>query len=323
MITTFYLTVKKILIFIVIGLALPFGCGIIFSTPSYSLQFAYIPEGTFKMDDSVYTVKSFELQAMEVSNEEYWRFLESLRLQERAKEYADAFPDTTLLQKQMWICRHLNYFTHPMFRTSPVVGINRAQVQMYINWLNEQEDAGIRSQPRYRLPSDIEWKYAALAGNEENIYGNNSGINYRNSKGCELMHFFNLDSRMAIYGDSAGFKDVLYNLTNSPYYELEWDKILSNTKNLKKIGIKHYGSALPLIGMPVPTYSYFPNDYGLYNMSGNVAELVKQDGKHIVVGGSFRTDATYCEILSKNTHPALANAKSSDVGFRVVRQYLN
>jgi formylglycine-generating enzyme len=41
-------------------------------------------------------------------------------------------------------------------------------------------------------------------------------------------------------------------------------------------------------------YSYIPNEFGIYNMSGNVPEMLEEKGK--CKGGSWATDGKVCEI---------------------------
>ena len=43
---------------------------------------------------------------------------------------------------------------------------------------------------------------------------------------------------------------------------------------------------------PVPASSYFPNDFGLYNTSGNVAEMLFEEG--LAIGGGWRSDRLRC-----------------------------
>ena len=60
-----------------------------------------------------------------------------------------------------------------------------------------------------------------------------------------------------------------------------------------------------------PVVSFFPNSFGAYNMSGNVAELVSQKG--VAMGGSFLDPAYNIRVYSKKTY----TGPSADIGFRV------
>ena len=61
-----------------------------------------------------------------------------------------------------------------------------------------------------------------------------------------------------------------------------------------------------------PINSYFPNDFGLYNMSGNVEEMVSEKG--ITKGGSWRDRADFLRIDIRQ----LEDSASPEVGFRYV-----
>ena len=81
---------------------------------------------------------------------------------------------------------------------------------------------------------------------------------------------------------------------------------------------KGLGRALPLVGLPVYADAYFPNDYGLYGLSGNVAEM-SAEGE--ILGGSFRTSSEFCKIVSEKAYPFDGTQPQIDVGFRLVCSY--
>jgi formylglycine-generating enzyme required for sulfatase activity len=63
--------------------------------------------------------------------------------------------------------------------------------------------------------------------------------------------------------------------------------------------------------------AYWPNAFGLYNMSGNAAEMI--DVKGVTKGGGWRTTSEYTDITSKYTYEG--NAEQF-VGFRYFMQVL-
>ncbi len=63
-----------------------------------------------------------------------------------------------------------------------------------------------------------------------------------------------------------------------------------------------------------PTKSYWPNSFGIYNMSGNVAEMVLTKGES--KGGGFKSGEESLQINSIGTYAHSA----SDLGFRVFMQ---
>ena len=123
-----------------------------------------------------------------------------------------------------------NYFWHPAFDDYPVVGVNWNQANAFAHWRTKMMNDFLRKSkqptlPKFRLPTESEWEYAARGGLDGSPYPW-GGPYTRNLKGCFL----------------ANFKPLRGNYTADG-------------------GIK-----------AIKTMSYNPNGYGLYDMSGNVAE---------------------------------------------------
>jgi disulfide oxidoreductase YuzD len=75
----------------------------------------------------------------------------------------------------------------------------------------------------------------------------------------------------------------------------------------------------------VKVNSYLPNDFGIFNMSGNVAEMVYDDIQTKspgTAGGGWMSSAEEIKILGPDPHKGLTEAHPN-VGFRVVMTYLN
>jgi len=75
----------------------------------------------------------------------------------------------------------------------------------------------------------------------------------------------------------------------------------------------------------VKVNSYLPNDFGIFNMSGNVAEMVYdevQTKSPGTAGGGWMSSAEEIKILGPDPHKGLTEAHPN-VGFRVVMTYLN
>ena len=62
----------------------------------------------------------------------------------------------------------------------------------------------------------------------------------------------------------------------------------------------------------LPVFSFFPNDFDLYNMSGNVAEMIAD--KNVAMGGSW--NSTGFDIRIESEMPL--NEFSCEIGFRPI-----
>lgn len=283
--------------------------------------FVYVPTGKYEVDGKEYTSHAFWMAETEVTNQQYRAYLADVAGDTPPLKAIYNIPDSTVLQNELWISKYHNYFTDPMFDDFPVVGLTKAQMMDYAKWLSQKESSKDELwNYEFRLPTRWEWKYAAFGGRSS---ANNypwGGPYDRNSKGCYLLHCFTLPQYAQIFGDGIG--QYYYTITDLPdgLIEKQHAELLMNTKNLKKTRRKHIGASLPLIGMPVFADAYFPNDFGLYGMSGNVAEMT-HEGE--VVGGSFRTTSAYCKIMNVEAYPFDASQPQCDVGFRLVCSYVS
>ncbi len=251
------------------------------------------------------TVASFYMDETEVRNVDYREYLYWLRrvLVTYPQVYKNALPDTLVWRSPLGFNDPYvtNYFRHPAYNDFPVVGVNWLQANDYCLWrtdrVNEmllvqegylnldlqQKDeqnfntdayllgkyeASVRKNkqslkpgetegrritfedgillPKYRLPTEAEWEFAAsgLIGNtydermvERRLYPW-SGHNVRNSSSK------NRGQMMANFVRGRG----------------DYMGVAGNLNDKEPI--------------PAPVKSYWPNDYGLYCMAGNVNEWV-------------------------------------------------
>ncbi len=250
------------------------------------------------------TVSSFYMDETEVRNVDYREYLHWLRrvYTSYPEVYRRALPDTLVWRSPMGFNDPYvqYYFRHPSYNNYPVVGVSWTQANDYCLWrtdrVNEQilidegelnpdpaqkdeknfnteaylagQYEGVVNQlrpslsadkterrtnfedgvllPRYRLPTEAEWEFAAYAlrGNtfEERVYERRiypwDGHNVRNSSSKyrgEMMANF-----IRARGDLMGVAGSL------------------NDNGSITVDVK----------------SYWPNDYGLYCMAGNVNEWV-------------------------------------------------
>ncbi len=254
------------------------------------------------------TVSSFYIDETEVTNMhwcEYLYWLDRVYGADYPEIYKKALPDTLVWRSKLAFMEPKveYYLRHPAYRDYPVVGINWLQANDYCAWrgdrvneailireglfehypnqINEDHfttDSYLAAQyesgkkvdgikdfnpnrdtrnvrmedgillPRYRLPTEAEWEYAAygLVGNtvderivERRVYPWNG-------------HFVRYDNRKkggSFFGDFRG-------------------NFMRGRGDYMGVA----GSLNDNADITAPVYSYWPNDYGLYNMAGNVSE---------------------------------------------------
>ncbi len=111
--------------------------------------------------------------------------------------------------------------------------------------------------PNYRLPTEAEWEYAALA-----LIGNNPEPNTKRRRGEEVV----TDRNIYPWGPRDGVRSGLRN-----QYQGEFNANFMRG-NGDAMGVA--GGLNDNASIPAPIFQYKPNAYGLYNMAGNVSEWV-------------------------------------------------
>lgn len=235
-------------------------------------------EKTFgKIKENIYINK------YEVSNASYRDFLAAL-----PAEKASAFLPDSLV----WRDTHTYnepfteyYFRYPSYSEYPVVGVSFEDAQAYCKWLTDTYNNDSKRKYKkvlFRLPSREEWELAANGGDASKQYPWGTGFLTNNRS----MALCNYRSDAQLKYDSA---------------------------------TKKYEDAAPASGalrtkITSPVKAFFPSSFGMYNMSGNVAEMISEKGT--AKGGSYNDPAWEVTIKSerKYTQPA------SDLGFRVAME---
>lgn len=255
--------------------------------------FAFVPMGTCEIDSTSVSIQAFFMSKTEVTNKQYRTFLADLKASGDMEAYKKALPDTTKWQMDNNSYNQPmveNYFSHPAYDNYPVVNVSREGAEMYCLWLTKKyEQANGPQKCAFRLPQREEWIWAARGGLQLAPYPW-GGPYLRNSKGCYLCNFRTLNER-----------HITYN-----YEKQQYELVTEAAESFSEDGGFH----------TIITGHYAPNDYGLFDMSGNVAEMVQQNG--IVVGGSWMSPGADVRIESVAPY----TGPSPTVGFRPVMTYL-
>jgi gliding motility-associated lipoprotein GldJ len=252
------------------------------------------------------TVSSFYMDETEVANVHYREYLYWIRRVfelDYPQVYKQALPDTLVWRSKLAFNEPYVelYLRHPAYQWYPVVGVSWKQAEDFCAWRTDRvnefilireglldmnpnqaaddnfnTDAYLAGQyeglvivdmpdldpnkdtrkvrmedgiflPRYRLPTEAEWEFASLG-----LIGNT---------------YFERITERRVYP------------WNGHYVRNDHSKYLgSMMANFKRGRGDNMGVAGRLndnADITSPVYAYWPNDYGLYNMAGNVCEWVK------------------------------------------------
>jgi len=243
----------------------------------FGKSYAAVPEGTVVVDGKSQALGTYYTSRGEVSNLQYRAFLESLRASGDMKMLAMAYPDTVKWNQCPGFEEFADlYHTHPAYAEYPVVNISYEAAVAYCSWLTNKINSAAPEGMTFevRLPTRVEWVRAAEGSTHQTDYAW-GGPYVRNAKGCFLCNC---------------------------RYEVD-----SSAPPLKLA--KHYDDKMMLTA---PVYSYYPNSLGIYNMNGNVAEMINEKG--IAVGGSWASTPDKV----KNHSSMRYEAASPQIGFRPV-----
>lgn len=252
------------------------------------------------------SISSFYMDETEVANIDYLEYiywLSRIYGQDHYDIVRNALPDTLVWRSKLGYNEPMviNYLRHPAYRNYPVVGVSWVQARDYCLWrsdrVNEQllVNAGILNHdpaqnsadhfttatylanqyvgnvnknlvdynpngtgeraakwedgillPNYRLPTEAEWEYAAY-GLIGNTYANNV-------------------TERRIYP----WNKNLFRTDDPNYY----GSLMANFREGRGDYMGVAGALNDAAMFPAEVVSYWPNDFGLYNMAGNVAEWV-------------------------------------------------
>ncbi len=219
----------------------------------------------------------FYMNETEVSNGEYLETLSKIAASGDRVLYKKLLPDTNVWRSNFGDPYIDHYLRYPGFKDFPVVGITYKQAERYCEWLthwyNQQPNRKIK-RILIELPDEIQWEIAARAGSADAIYP--WGTPYTQ--------------------DATG--KWLANFTRVDQGNIVWDTLCNQRVLVGLPSDKLPNEAL----ITAPVRSYESNDYGLYNMAGNVEEMVRYPdavGLGLAKGGSYADPGHFLKISSR------------------------
>ncbi len=252
-------------------------------------EFARVPAGTWHDSKwggtydtwKLVSTSGFYMSKYEVSNLQYRQFYNEvgpgLSDEERKKIMCDS---SRWENKPM----EANYFSQPAYNNFPVVNISYEGASKYCEWLQQKIQ---KDNPGFvvevKLPTRQEWTWAAMGSRSQAMFP--WGKYYLLNKKGEPMCNFKRISDGAVYRNR---------ITGKP--EVAERPVEDSQTSYYTASVK----------------SFYPNDYDLYNMCGNAAEIISEKG--IAMGGSWNDYGGDVQIRAESKYE---EAKPT-VGFRPI-----
>ena len=224
------------------------------------------PSGTVKIKGNIYIDKT------EVSNfdwREYVMWLEKT-YGKTAMEYRNALPDTLVWKEKESFNEPYTqyYYSHPAYNDYPVVGISYEQAVQYCKWRTE------------RVKELFETK---MLTDKKNVYPTNFEYRLPTKEEWEA-------------AAKIGYSEKIQQQLNTKYK----GQLLANLKRNTEDNVVVAGNLAQNADIIAPVKSYWPNAAGCYNLIGNVAEMINQQG--LAKGGSWKNEPSEVYIEKDLTY---------------------
>ncbi|MFN0201129.1 MAG: formylglycine-generating enzyme family protein [Bacteroidia bacterium] len=245
--------------------------GCYFSTFAQLLDVHKLEKQFAKINDTLYAEK------FEVSNAEYRTFLNAIRVS-NPDAYKVALLDTSAWEEFRGMKElAYNYHSHKGYDDYPVVNLTLTAARYYCKWLTDVYNATPQEKRKFkkvvfRLPTEEEWQDAARGAPLDT----SNFFQFYAWKGLEVT------DRQGNF--LCNFRDI-------------------SVKN-KEVNSDH----LIIAG---PVKSFKPNKYGLYNICGNVSEMIDMEGINdlkdkewfgVTKGGGWYSPREAIKIKSRETY---------------------
>jgi len=253
------------------------------------------------------TISSFYIDETEVSNVDYLEYLYWLKRVYGATYpdvYKQALPDTLVWRDKLGNNETFvnNYLRHPAYKNYPVVGVSWEQANNFCVWRTDRVNerilinAGILREDFEQADDNTFNTEAYLAGQYEGIVGRNlknlDPINgdetriVRKEDGI-LLPSYRLPTEAEWEFAALGYVGNTdeENINERKVYPWNGSSLRNGSKKNQGAMMANFkrgrGDNMGVAGnlndhadITSPVVSFWPNDYGLYNMAGNVSEWV-------------------------------------------------
>lgn len=236
-----------------------FVCILFLSSFYHKPRRKFIPPGTVQITEHFFADET-EVSNFSWREFEYWT---KTKYGNRSAEHLAVLPDT-LVWKEASASNDAyiaHYYRHDAYKNYPVVGVSYEQAVAFCKWRTARvkEYYAIvyhkELQIDYRLPSYEEWEF--MSNNGTDIFSNGG-----------------------------------WNKQNQRLLNCAWEPDSTRLVKLNQTG--SFERSNPNSGGDViaPVYSYWQNRFGLFNMFGNVSEMISEKGTS--KGGSWKQSLEQC-----------------------------
>jgi formylglycine-generating enzyme required for sulfatase activity len=232
----------------------------------------FAPPGTVQINDTLFADET------EVSNFSWREFVYYNKEQygKDSKEYTSSLLDTLVWRHKLAYCEPYTeyYHMHPAYNDYPAVGVSYEQAVAFCKWRTERVHAFMEYKEGKRKLEDIRKPYTGKLHFEYRLPG---------KKEWEALAIVGYDNKQLKKLEKG---QLYYNISDTSIYSAA--------------------------DVTAPVYAYIPNRLGVFNMLGNVSEMVTEKG--VSKGGNWRTKREELNIWTDEAY----TEPNSWTGFRCV-----